>query len=372
MRKNILIIAHSHESQFVDIYNQYTRAFDMNIYLVTVLYLTTGEREDLKQRTLAEKVIFANINKKKLRFLKLGAIKYLINLCRENKYEAVICHRYKPSYLMMIAAKFCSIPKIIFVLHAIGTMRSKRRQWFIAAMFKSNMIFAGVSNAVRDDLRSNLAFIPNEKIITLYNAIDVELTEPQLLSREQAREALGIPADTYAFGHVGRLEANKDQSNLLHAFSLIAKNCQTANLYIVGSGIKEVELKSQAAEYQLQNRIIFTGRIPYAFQYMKAFDCFVLSSSQEAFGRVLLEAMIAKVPVIGTDAYGIPEVIGNVGRIVPAKNPEKLANAMQQVYSLPTDAQTKLGELAYLHTLAHFSLPRFFAQLTTCLPSNLK
>lgn len=362
MRKNILILAHSHESQFIDIYNQYTRLFDKDQYLVTVMYMTAAHSADIKKKTLAENVIFAGIDKKKLRFLKLGVVKTLIQLCRQRRYEIVICHRYKPSYLMMIVAKFCNIPRLVFVMHAIGTMRSRRRQWFIAAMLQKNMMFAGVSNAVRDDLRKDLTCLPPERIVTLYNAIDVDLTEPQLLSRKEAREKLGIEETIFAFGHVGRLEANKDQATLLKAFSLLASLCPQAMLYIVGSGVKEAELKAQAASYQLSDRIIFTGRLPYAFQYMKAFDCFVLSSSQEAFGRVLLEAMLAKVPVIGTTAFGIPEVIGNAGTLVPARNAEQLCKAMHQMYGLSASELRSQGQKAYQHVLQNFSLPRFYLQ----------
>src|SRR5436190_21009204 len=146
MRKNILILAHSTETQFIDIYNQYTYLFDCDKYLVTVMYLTASADEFLRQHTVAEKIIFAGIDKKKLRFFKFGAVQKLITLCRQHRYDMVICHRYKPSYLMMIVAKFCRIERLIFVMHAIGTMRSWRRQWFVTAMWQHNMILAGVSN----------------------------------------------------------------------------------------------------------------------------------------------------------------------------------------------------------------------------------
>jgi len=367
MRKNILIIAHSHEPQFVDIYNQYTRLFDPKKYCVTVLYLTTDARPDLQEKTLAEHVIFSGIKKRKLRFLKISPLLSLLKLCKKHRYQMVICHRYKPTYLMLWVAKLCRIPKIIFVMHAIGTMKSVRRRIFITKMMQSNMLLAGVSNAVRDDLRRSLPRVPTKQIVTLYNAIDVGLTEPQLLTGPEARALIGIPEDIFAFGHVGRFEKNKDQRTLIKAFALIHQHCPSAKLYLVGSGVLEEELKTLVEQRGLQEKIIFTGRIPYAFRLMKAFNCFVLSSSQEAFGRVLLEAMIAKVPVIGTHAYGIPEVIGTSGKIVRSRDPKALGDAMLEVYMLSQDQLSAMGDEAYKHVVGNFALPNFRQQFSKAM-----
>ena len=99
MRKHILILGHNDVTQFIDIYNQYTRLFDKNKYEVTVLYLTGEPNEEVKAHTytLAENVIFLNVTKKSIRTLKIAAIKKLLTLCREKQFQMVICHRYKPS-----------------------------------------------------------------------------------------------------------------------------------------------------------------------------------------------------------------------------------------------------------------------------------
>lgn len=96
---------------------------------------------------------------------------------------------------------------------------------------------------------------------------------------------------------------------------------------------------------------------------MKAFDCFVLSSIQEAFGRVLLEAMLARLPLIATRVNGIPEVLGKTGgTLVEAKNMGEMARAMQAVYEQSDEKRGQLGQQAYEHALAHFSIPVFKQQ----------
>lgn len=362
MRKNILILGHNDATQFIDIFNQYTRLFDKNQYEVTVAYLTGEPDEASRQRTLAEHVVFLNFSKKNVRTLKINAIRTLLALCREKNFEIVICHRYKPSYTMLWVSQFCRIPALVCVMHELRTMSHLNRQLLIACLARKNTAFAGVSNAVRDDMRAHLWTMPPERVATLYNAIDFDLVEPQLLTREDARAALQLAPHDFVFGNMGRLAPNKDQESLIHAFSLIKPYCPNAKLVIVGDGVLEARLKQQAASYRLSNDVIFTGYVDCGFRYMKAFDCFTLSSIQEAFGRVLLEAMIAKLPIIATRVNGIPEVMGSTGQLTQPKDALQFAEAMKAHYLLSQEEREKIGEKAYQHAFDQFSIPQFSKQ----------
>ena len=359
MRKNILILGHSYATQFIDVYNQYTRLFDKNKYHVTIAYLTGKPNEHVLDRTIADEVLFLNAPKASIRGLKINQIKNALKLCKERQFEIVICHRYKPSYIMMWVAQFINIPALIFVMHELNTMKSINRRLLITALFRKNMMFAGVSNAVRDDIRKHIWRVPANRVETLYNVIDVELTKPQLHTREEARQQLNIPANTYVFGHVARLVPNKDQATLIQAFANIKEECPNAKLIILGNGVLESTLKEQVAALHLQDQVIFTGFVPEGFRFMRAFDCFVLSSVQEAFGRVLLEAMIAQCPIIATRTNGIPEVVGNAGIIIPPRDTAALAAAMKKIYSLSTESRQHMVENAYAHMLQNYSIPVF-------------
>lgn len=357
MRKNILILGHNDATQFIDIYNQNTRLFDPEKYAVTVAYLTGKENPESRARTIAEEVIFLEAPQKEIRGLKISAIKKLLKLTREKNFEIVICHRYKPIYIMMWVARFHKIPAMFFVMHELRTMTSIGRRLLAAALWQDNMYFAGVSNAVRDDLRGSLWRIPTDHVITLYNVIDTELTEPQLLSREAARAELKLSANDFIFGSIGRLARNKDQATLIQAFATIKPSCPNAKLIIMGAGELEAPLKQQIHASGLTNDVILTGFIPNAVRYIKAFDCFVLPSIQEAFGRVLIEAMLAKCPIIASRVNGIPEVMGNTGKLISPKDVTGFAQAMQHIYNLTPDARQQLAELAYQHVHENYSIP---------------
>lgn len=362
MRKKILILGHNDATQFIDIYNQYTRLFNSEQYEVTVAYLTGSSSEETRKRTIAEHCLFLEISKKNIRSLKWRAIQKLFRLCKENRYQMVICHRYKPTYIMMWIAQFLQIPSLVFVMHELNTMASFGRKLVVAALARKNMFFAGVSNAVRDDIRKDLWFMPNKRIVTLYNMMDTELTEPQLLTREEARAQLNLSPDAIVFGNVARLVPNKDQANLIRAFSLIKPYCPKAVLILIGSGPLEAELKQQVENLKLTERVIFTGFLNNGFKYMKAFDYFVLSSKQEAFGRVLLEAMLAQTPIIAAKSHGIPEVVGDVGVLVKPQDARALAESMKQAYLLSSSERGEWAKKAYDYLIENFSISAFNRQ----------
>lgn len=358
-RKNILILMHNDATQFVDIANQYTKLFDTQKYKVTVAYLSGEFNMNTKNKMLSEDVIFLNCSKKDIRGLKINAIKKIIALCRQEKFAIVISHRYKPIYTMMCVALFCKIPALVFVMHAMETLNSLPRKLLIAALAQKNMYFAGVSDAVRDDLRKQILRVPDERVITLYNCIDMPLSENNLLSREEARKKLNIPNDIFAISNIGRLVPDKDQKTLLYAFASAKARMPRSKLFIIGDGALDDELKQLTIKLHLENDVVFTGFLPDAQRYMKAFDLFVLSSVEEAFGRVLIEAMIARVPVIGTRINGIPEVVSDAGYLVDARDSHALSTLLIKTANLPQTELQALGEKGYERVKTHFSTDKF-------------
>jgi glycosyltransferase involved in cell wall biosynthesis len=359
MRKKIFILAHSYGMQFLESCNQYTQLFPPADYAVTVGFLMGADNQATRGKIEAEKIHFFDLPPDSLHGIKLKAIWTLLQYCRRDHYDIVICHRYKPSYIMLIVAQFCRFQVMLFVMHAFGTMASLPRRILIALLAKKNMLFAAVSSAARDDMRNDMLGIDKERIITLYNIIDHDLFEKQIFSRTEARQRLQIPEDMFIFGHIGRLVIEKDQRSLIKAFALIKPQCPTARLVIIGDGKIEQDLRQLAQELQLTRDIIFTGFIADGFRYMKAFDTFVLTSTEEAFGRVSLEAMVAKIPLIATNISGIPEVVGDSGFLVEPAAPQKLAQAMLRVYELSQVERDSWGEKGYQNMLRKFSIAPF-------------
>lgn len=362
MRKAILIFGHDYGTQFVDIYNQYTLLFDPQKYEVTVAYLCGEENAAVRKKTIAENVVFMNISKKAIKHLKIKPIQQLIKLFHEKKFTMVISHRYKPTYMTLVAKQFSNIPVTISVMHEFKTFKAFGRRLLIQIFGRNNTILAGVSNAIRDDLRQSLQRMNHEKIITLYNMVDVDRTEAQYLAREAARKALQLSSEDFIFGNLARLVPNKNLSRLIEAFAEIKPKCPRAKLIILGEGPLRNDLQAKISQLKLENQVLLPGFVSDGFKYMRAFDGFILPSVQEAFGRVLLEAMLAKVPVIASKIHGIPEVVGDTQILIDPFSVRSIADAMQAFYDENDRNRLELATSGYIRVTNCFSIPQFIQQ----------
>ncbi|TDQ34759.1 glycosyltransferase [Thiopseudomonas denitrificans] len=302
----ILQFCHGYDGPFMDCARQYAVLFKDTDYKVCTVYLTGEPSEDVVKGSASDEVLFFNYSSKQVRGLKLAAIRDFKKLVASRDFAYCIAHRFKPIYIALLGSKL----PVIGVHHAFGDYKRKSRQLF-ANFFKNRLRLLGVSNAVRDDMRACLPGFEPNNIETLYNRIDVEAVQAEQVSREEAREYLGLPQDAWVVGNVGRLHPDKDQTTLINGFALALPQLPAGSLLaIMGSGRLEQQLKNLAIELGVVDSVRFLGQVPNGRRYFKAFDLFALTSDHEPFGMVLLEAMAAGVPVIATDCGGAREVVG--------------------------------------------------------------
>jgi glycosyltransferase involved in cell wall biosynthesis len=183
-------------------------------------------------------------------------------------------------------------------------------------------------------MRASLPKWPSSQIETLYNRIDVAAVQSQFLSRAEAREFLGLPADSWIVGNVGRLHHDKDQATLLRGFKKALPSLPANSLLVImGKGPLEKDLKQLALDLGIAQSVIFTGNVPDGKKYFKAFDVFALTSDHEPFGMVLLEAMAAGLPLICSNCGGGAEVVRDIGMLFPLGDDDALAACIVNQYN---------------------------------------
>ncbi|NMZ68340.1 Glycosyltransferase involved in cell wall bisynthesis [Pseudomonas peli] len=321
----ILQFCHGYDGPFLDCARQYAVLFAGTPYKVCTVYLTGAPSTEVEAGSASDEVIFLNYSSRQVRGLKLSAIRDLKRIAASRDFALCIAHRFKPIYVALLGS---NLP-VIGVHHAFGDYKRRSRQLF-ANFFRKRLALLGVSNAVRDDMRACLPAWPAERIEALYNRIDVEALQAEQVSREDAREHLGLPQDAWVVGNVGRLHPDKDQATLIRGFALALPHLPAGSLLaIMGSGRLEAALKALSIELGVREQVRFLGQVANGRRYFKAFDVFALTSDHEPFGMVLLEAMAAGVPVVASDCGGAPEVIGAAGRVFPLRDAQALAAALQ-------------------------------------------
>ncbi len=177
-------------------------------------------------------------------------------------------------------------------------------------------------------------------------------------TRECVRKKLGIN-DKICIGFFGRLVVEKGIDDLIKA--VYAAQNKKLKLLIIGNGPEKNNLEKLVNDFQMQNQVIFIERVLHDElpAYYTALDIFVLPSKtvpwwREQFGHVVIEAMAAEVPVIGSTCGEIPTLIDNAGIVFEEGNVEQLK---KEILKLIEDKNLRkhLGKLGKNRVLTNYT-----------------
>lgn len=210
--------------------------------------------------------------------------------------------------------------------------------------------------AISDAVRAFLIAAGHDrgKLVTIHYGLDELPPTPS----ELAPDAAGIPGEAPLLLAVGRLIAQKDHATLLHAFAAVRERHPEARLAILGSGPLQGETRTHAVELGLGDAVVLPGRLAIR-DWLERADVFVHSSRWEGFGIVLLEAMLAGLPVVATRASAVPEVVadGETGLLVEPGDAASFAAALDRLLSEPGLAR-RLGDAGRTRARGEFSVTR--------------
>jgi glycosyltransferase involved in cell wall biosynthesis len=125
------------------------------------------------------------------------------------------------------------------------------------------------------------------------------------------------------------------------------------------------ELRLLARELGIADRVRFLGFRKDVPHLMRVVDCIVhVPTDPEPFGRVVVEGMLARRPVIATRAGGIPEIIENgvSGILIAPGSPDELSEALRRIFSDPV-AAAEMAANGHARALACFSDKRMLSEI---------
>lgn len=120
----------------------------------------------------------------------------------------------------------------------------------------------------------------------------------------------GINQENFNIITMGRLSPEKNQENLIKAFSAINKKFSQAKLYILGDGDLRNELLQTIFKLDLQAAVYMLGHKENPFDFMRQCDLFILPSIYEGQPMVLLEALTLGMPIVASDIPANRSVLG--------------------------------------------------------------
>lgn len=231
-----------------------------------------------------------------------------------------------------------------------------------------------VSDAVKDNLLEHS--FPPSNLVTIYNAID-----PSMMTINTTPEALkskyNIPLATKTLGLLGNLREWKGQEVAIRAMpDVLIKHPKTILMLVGDSSVGDKKyvrhLKQIIHQLKIENHVIFIGHAQNVANYINIMDIVLHTSTHpEPFGRVIIEGMYLKKPIIGPQLGGVPEIITDTktGLIFEPGNHVSLARSINLLLSNFAWSK-KLGENGFNRVHENFHI-HDNALKTQCIYTNI-
>ena len=212
-----------------------------------------------------------------------------------------------------------------------------------------------VSQAVADTVGTGL-----RRLRVIPQAVDPERFHPGPPDASW-RARLSSRPDEPIVGVVGRVDPEKGIRTVVQAMSMLDGPARRSHLAVVGApglddGAYEAQVRAEASDL-LGERARFVGPVDEVPAVLRSLDVLVNASTSEPFGLSILEAQASGVPVIGTDAGGIPEFVtdGRTGLLVAPGRPDALAAGLDRLLGAPA-LRHELAAAARHDVVAHHTL----------------
>ena len=343
-RKKILQLQNNYNVMSSDLAEQIIKALPEDEYEVTTAFLY-GRPSSGQPESIAPTSVYFDFSKEQLKGIRrwLSARK-VMRFCQEQGFDAVICHRFKPTSMMLGLAKKLKTRAFISIAHGFGDYDRSYRAKMVDQHVDKRWCFVGVSEPVEKYLQQVVTSLTVENTAAINNAIDINAAINIQLSREAARKELGLPEDGFVIGTIGRLVEIKGHAVMINAIAKLRDSYPQAMVAIIGGGEEETRLRKQVSNLGLEDTVCLSGSRAEAIKYVKAFDVFALPSFTEGLPLALLEGMSGGLPVIGSDIDTIKPYVEGLGQVCKVKDPDSLAEKMKYYLDLSPEQLKAEGE----------------------------
>jgi len=294
-------------------------------------------------------------------FLDLFALSEIFKLIKSEKPDIVHANSSKMGVLAALAGKAAKVPKIIFTAHGwvFNEILPFHKKWFyIFATWFSGLFQDKIICVSSYDKKRALHYhVAKEKKLSVIN-IGIDEESIRFVSKKEAREFLKLPEDKRVLGCIANLYENKGIKYLIEAAYEILKKRKDVVFAIIGFGPEKKYLENLIYKLGIEKSFLLLGAKENAFLYIKAFDIFILPSQKEGFPYTLLEAGLAKLPVITTNAGGIPDITDEENSVtVVSRDSTQLEGAIANLIE-DKEKQKIISENIYKDVKAKFSFKR--------------
>lgn len=292
----------------------------------------------------------------------LFALPKIIRIAKQEKFDLIHAHTRVTQVLGSLVSKFTGVP-LVTTCHGFFKPRLSRR-WFGSW----GKIVIAISPLVAEHLEHTHE-VKRSKIRIVQNAIDIEDFEARFFEKDPAalRSEWGIPQGMKVVSSISRLVKDKGHDYLIQAAGDLKKKKEDLYLLIAGEGRERKKLEKLIRRSGLEKQARIIDAQADITSILSVTDIFVHPATyREGFGLVLIEAMVAKKPVIATNIRAVNSLIRNHvnGFLAEPGSRKELAEAIQFIIANPK-VTVSIVENAYQSATELYSIDRMVNELET-------
>jgi glycosyltransferase involved in cell wall biosynthesis len=263
----------------------------------------------------------------------------LLRVLRRDHYDLIHVNSVFALHFAMLP---CLLTRTPLIYHEHGLPESWGRTiWLIAypRLIRHVRHTLAITDAVRAQVIGQGA--APDAVTTVHNGIDPEA--PSASDRARPSRA------GFSIIQIANLHSWKGQDVVLQSLALLRKELPDVSLVFYGRSMVpafEAQLHEMVSTLELSECVEFGGYREDLAELLPTFDCLVVASRAEPFGLVLLEAMRAGVPIVASNAGGVPEIVtdGVNGLLFESQDAQGLADALLRIARDPQLADRLVAE----------------------------
>ena len=237
-----------------------------------------------------------------------------------------------------------------------NTWEERLTRWFCDSVLTNSTPTAA---AYKQKLNTN-----RQAVFTVPNAVETQFDD-RSTARLHLSETFGLPKDHIWIASMGRMDPLKRFDLLLKVAIKFKAEAAKVHFILVGDGPEKHTLESLSQKLNLEDCVTFTGEVPNASRWMKAFDIFCFPSVDEGLPNVVLEAGAAGLPIV---AWQLPFnqallIDQESALLINQGDFEGFTAALSRLINSPS-LRMQLGAAAQGHILPNFSLENYVHQMT--------
>ncbi|MFH1643694.1 MAG: glycosyltransferase family 4 protein [bacterium] len=311
------------------------------------VHILVPKNSDIEKKLIEQKISFYSFEQSKIfrPHIQPGLSKIIRKIVKDNSIDIILCNRHKEINLFK---KTIDLPvKIILTRHSPSPLKTKYLEKFKTLFCVDQNCISSIENKCFKEK------ITPPKMYHLPPFFDEEESlkfTPCANKNEFFKKEFGITLPNYpTIVMVACLRGYKNQQLMFHALKkFIHEKNKPVNLLLCGEGYRKKYLKTLARQLKIEDYIHFLGFTYKRIEVMYHSDIKALTTKDEAFGIVLMEAALLKKPLIGTSGTGMENVIKHekTGLLFENGNVDDLVNQIEKLITNPK-LQKEYGLNAY-------------------------